>query len=111
MPKAKKTTAKKPAQAKTFKTADFGNFSNAAKRLNISHIELCQQLGYNGTAHHRWSELKRMPKVAQLACEGLLRRHRGGAKTEVVIQADNAKVIAGNGSVHEIHPGLFVVQL
>ena len=121
MPKKKKTAPKKQAKlvvvrapekaTKTFKTADFGNFANTAKRLSITYADLSSALGYAPNSFQKWEELKRMPKVAQLACEGLCRRHRGGPKTEVVIQATEAKVIAGNGSINEIHPGLFVVQL
>ena len=112
MAKAKKTTPKPPAKiTRGYKTASFANFENAAKRLKISYPELSSALGYAPHSFAKWEELKLMPRVAQLACEGLCRRHRNGPTTEVVIQASKAKVIAGLGHVKEIHPGLFVVEL
>lgn len=97
---------------KKYKTADFAVFTNTAKRLKIGFAELAEQLGYNATAYHRWEDTKLFPRVAAIACEGLVRRMgKANGKEEVVIKATDAEVISGNGRVKQIHPGLYVVEL
>lgn len=49
-------------------------FENAVKLLGVQEGALAEELGFHRTAFHEWKKTGQFPKVAALACEGLIRR-------------------------------------
>lgn len=71
---------------RVFKQVSFEIFKNAAAKLGLQWADLAEALGYSRTAHLKWEEDKRLPAVAALACEALIRRHGNSAKGDVRYQ-------------------------
>lgn len=78
------TTEKKPTRV--FKQVSFEVFKNAAAKLAMQWADLAEALGYSRSAHIKWEEDKRLPAVAALACEALIRRQGNSAKGDVRYQ-------------------------
>ncbi len=108
MPKRKKKE-KKVGNVTTQKRVSFQIFLDTAEKFEMTPGDLCEALGYSRASHNAWRINNKMPKVTGLACEGLKRRN--GIKQEIIIRADKAEVIIGDGTCKEVHPGLFVLEL
>ena len=93
----------------TQKKVSFQIFLDTAERFEMAPGALCEALGYSRGSHNAWRINNKMPKVASLACEGLKRRNN--IKQEIIIRAEKAEVIIGDGTCKEVHPGLFVLEL
>jgi len=68
------TPTQKSRKTPTQKSRNFSYFKETMEKLNISSAELSSACGYAKTAHCRWQNEGKMPAVAGLACECLLRR-------------------------------------
>ena len=81
-------------------TRNFSYFEETMNRLNATGTELCTACGYNKTAWFTWRKTGKMPAVAGLACECLLRRKRKEAQEPaardlfvLLVPNDNAKML------------------
>lgn len=82
---------------KEHKRVDAIVFLETAEKLGIAHSQLAEQLGYSSSSHHAWVADGKMPAVAGLACEALVRRRgdNGSAVGEhyVVVHIADTRVI------------------
>lgn len=67
---------------KIFKTTSIEKFDEACKRLNLSGGQLSEAIGYTKSAYPKWEREKKIPVVAGLAAEALVRRAGPGAGKE-----------------------------
>lgn len=82
-------------RTKQFKTVDAIVFLDTAEKLGIGNRELSAALGYSDSAADNWIKEGRMPTVASLACEALIRRRapRDEDRTfTVVTQVEQGRV-------------------
>lgn len=99
---------------KNFKKVNFSIFSEAAETFGISSPELCENLGYSKSAFHLWQRERKMPKVAALAIEGLMRRNKKAIKKHsVVVKADNLELIGGGDgiTIREIAENIWTIEI
>lgn len=94
---------------KKYQKVKYSVFERAAEKLGLTPHKLSEELGYSPGSFNDWKKNGAIPKVAGIACEGLLRRAR--IKNTVVIKADNVEIISGDGNVKEIHPGIYIVEV
>lgn len=68
-------SAEKNGQKRHTKRADAIIFMETAEKLKTTPSELSASLGYSANSHNDWIKKGKMPYVAVLACEALIRRH------------------------------------
>lgn len=71
---------------KTYKQVSYDVFKSTAEKLEINHAQLCEALGYSPAAWGKWEASKKLPAVAGLACEALVRRRGNSAKGDISYQ-------------------------
>ena len=72
-------------KTKVFKRCNSDYFFSTCEKLGVTPKELCLELGYSKGVYFDWRKSGYMPKVARIACEGLLRRfNKEGAPSNVL---------------------------
>lgn len=71
---------------KTYKQVSYEVFKNTADKLELNGAQLAEALGYSPSAWAKWEASKKLPAVAGLACEALIRRRGNSAKGDISYQ-------------------------